>query len=367
MKKHLIFWTLAVIALSSCGKINSDGLYPRAYGDEVVFSLSNTSSPLKTKAEYSGDIDDNDIERIDWVEGEQISIACAQTENNFFNYTVASVQTDGHESEASVTHDPGESGLCWKGDDTYNFYAVSPYSSTLTMNGVAVFDLPTAQSFDSSKSGWNTGHSNFKAAVSPAYMQMTAKQSVIKSGDDPSDPVDLPFMILPTVLEFTLSGEADMVVDQVKLESSSTPLTGQYQVYIDQNESAAHPEYPRIYIQRPEDVTKSASMVLRESGEPVEVKTGEDITFTFMLLPTDIKDLTFFLTRRDAEGTPYTFKTRLSYANGETLKFDAHKKYLIKGMVVPEGAKWTINYDPVVVTSWYSGVEEDLELEAPGA
>ncbi len=356
MKKHLIFWTLAVIALSSCGKINSDGLYSRAYGEEVVFSLSNTSSPLKTKAEYSGDIDDNGIERIDWVEGEKIRIACAQTENNFFNYTVTSVQTGGHESEASVTHDPGSSGLRWKGDNTYNFYAISPLS-TLFPAGYAAFTLPSSQDYDTSKSGWNEGHTNFKAVVSPDYMQMTAKQSVIKSGEDPADPVDLPFMMLPTVLEFTLTGESDMKIIGVGLESSSTPLTGQYQVYIDQ-ESEDYPGFPEINIQDSDLVYNTASIDL--SDNPVEIKAAtetteaESLTFTFMLLPTDIKDLTFFLTRLDKNDDPYTVKTKLSYADGKTLKFDAHKKYLIKGMVVPESVTWIINND-IVVSPWLEG------------
>ena len=352
MKKHLIFWTLAVIALSSCGKINSDGLYSRAYGEEVVFSLSNTSSPLKTKAEYSGDIDGEGIERIDWVIGDVISVACAQAENTSFNYTVSSVTVDGHESDAELSHDPGETGLRWKDEGIYNFYATSPVS-TLFASGEAAFTLPRRQA-PSSESGWNEDHTNFKAAVSSDYMQMTAKTSVEKEGEDPGDPVDLPFVMLPTVLEFTLKGEADMVVDSVKLESENW-LTGEYQVHINQAESPGS-VFPSITLQSRLQ-KRSAAIGIRDGGYPVEIKAAtettdaESLTFTFMLLPTKIQDLTFYLTRI-VSGEPYTVKTELrysdSYLSDEFLTFDAHKKYLIKGMVVPESVKWEIEGEVIV-------------------
>ena len=388
MKKSIILLMASCAILASCGKMGEDGLYSRASGQEVVFSLSNVKSNSATKSEYSGDTE-NGIERIDWVNGEKMSVACEQTSKNYFAYTVSSVTTDNRHSKAEVTHDPGASGLKWNDNGTYYFYAMSPATQDLTPRGTGFFTLPETQIQDTANSGWNTDGSNFKSAVNPDYMQMTSYSIVEKTSDDFAPPVDLPFVMLPTVLEFTLSCEDDMTVDQVKLSSSGN-ITGRYYVYIDKQAGSTQnpkPVYPETGL-TDGGGSKSASITLRDGGDhPVYVEQGKTITFTFMLLPQDIQNLTFFITRQDEDGNPYTLKTSLSYADGTTLKFDAHTKYRITGMIVPGGVKWTVNYDPDVeqwnnggatpinpvpqvnydtfVTSWDSGVEENLELTKP--
>ena len=76
--------------------------------------------------------------------------------------------------------------------------------------------------------------------------------------------------------------------------------------------------------------------------------------------------------------------TRLGYTDGTGVLFPQFKKTVVNGVFVPEGAQWTVKYDPTVqswntetgidinpmpkigddpfVTSWDSGIDKELEL-----
>ena len=380
----------AALILMSCGRIDSfEGLYSRAKGEEIVFGVSSSNGAVFTKSTYSGEeipSGGKSLERIDWVEGEKLSLACAKVENiKTFSYKVASVETDGTFSYAGITHDASDEGLRWGDDGDYYFYAQSPESTNLTVYGTTIFNLPKDQTGTGS---WNSGNTKYTVAANPDYMHMTSYSVVTKNGSAPAPPVDLPFTMLPTVIEFTLSGEAGMTVKNIGLVSTQY-LTGESHVDIAsqaRSTESPKPEYPECTITSSTPEFKEAWLsTMTAEGFPVEIAEGKSLTGTIFLNPCDISHLSFCITTKDGDADTYTTrKTSMKYVSGDWLKFDAHKKYRIKGVIVPDGVEWIINYDPTVqswdkddesinplpevgekpfVTSWDSGMDENLDMQ----
>ena len=345
----------AILLLVSCGRIDSfEGLYSRAKGEEIVFGVSSNGGGVFTKSVYSGEEiaqDSKNYERIDWVEGEELSLACAQVSDiKTFKYEVVSVESSGIQSKAGITHDAGDEGLRWGDDGDYYFYAQSPASTTLMTSGHAQFVLPKNQTGAGS---WNSGNTKYTVAPNPDYMHMTSYSVVTKNGSTPAPPVDLPFSMLPTVIEFTLSGEADMAVKNIGLISSQY-LTGRSEVDIASQAKSTEspkPEFPECTITSSTPEFKEAWLSMTSDGSPVEIEKGQSLTGTLFMNPNDITQLSFCITTKDDDAETYTtFKTSLKYKDGDWLKFEAHKKYRIKGVIVPENVLWEIIDGEVFVT-----------------
>ena len=343
----------AILLLVSCGRIDSfEGLYSRAKGEEIVFGVSSNGGGVFTKSEYSGEeiaSGDKYYERIDWVEGEKLSIACSKVEDvKTFDYEVVSVEVAGKICNADITHADEDEGLRWGDDGDYYFYAQSPKSANLTTYGITSFVLPENQTGTGS---WDSGSTKYTVAPNPDYMHMTSYSVVTKSGSAPAPPVDLPFSMLPTVIEFTLSGEDDMVVKNIGLLSNQY-LTGRSEIDIASQAKSAvspKPEFPECTTTEGFDEVWLSTMT--SGGSPVEIEKGQSLTGTLFMNPNDITQLSFCITTKDDDAETYTtFKTSLKYKDGDWLKFEAHKKYRIKGVIVPENVLWEIIDGEVFVT-----------------
>lgn len=368
MKVSKVLVVLSAVMLSaSCDRMDSfEGLYSRAKGEEIVFGVSNSNGGVFTKSEYSGEEieqDSKNYERIDWVEGEELSLACAQVSDiKTFSYEVASVETDGTFSYAGITHDASDEGLRWGDDGDYYFYAQSPESDNLLTSGHTHFIIPKDQTGTGS---WDNGNTKYTVAANPDYMHMTSYSVVTKNGSTPAPPVDLPFTMLPTVIEFTLSGEAGMAVKNIGLVSTQY-LTGRSEVNIASQAKSTQspkPEYPECTITSSTPEFKEAWLsTMTTGGSPVEIAEGKSLTGTIFLNPCNISNLSFCITIKDDDAETYTtFKTSLKYASGEWLKFDAHKKYRIKGVVIPEAIEWDVE-GTIFVTAWTNGVNQNIQL-----
>ena len=121
MRTNAIFYlTLALCAgvVSACvdENINSD---KDVNGKAIKFGLSSQ----KTKTVY----DDKDSYQINWVNGDQITIFCAEAESAksaLYNVTPASTAKDG------IITNAGSDVLQWGGDGLkHYFYAVYPGST----------------------------------------------------------------------------------------------------------------------------------------------------------------------------------------------------------------------------------------------
>ena len=163
MKSKYLFATMmAMVAVfASCeSQLESDGT-----GNPVRFTARTRNSSV-TKTIYSGyKYTSENIERIDWENGDIIRIASDQVSepsSKFADYTISLKDNTNQYSNATAEPFGAEHGLIW-GSGTHTFYAMYPSPSTTGAqsgldlsisggNGIVTAVLPQDQSFASARS-----------------------------------------------------------------------------------------------------------------------------------------------------------------------------------------------------------------------
>ena len=207
MRTNAIFYlTLALCAgvVSACvdENINSD---KDVNGKAIKFGLSSQ----KTKTVY----DDTDPYQINWVNGDQIKIFCAEAEtakSALYNVTPASTAKDGTIAKA------GSDMLQWGGDGlTHHFYAVYPGSTAkVDENGIATFSINRNQKCTVTTTN---GYEN-NVVAKP---DMKNANMVAYTAAEPTDEtVSLSFKPLMTTLEIVVKGPGS------NINSSNARVTG---------------------------------------------------------------------------------------------------------------------------------------------
>ena len=207
MRTNAIFYlTLALCAgvVSACvdENINSD---KDVNGKAIKFGLSSQ----KTKTEY----DDTDPYQINWVDGDQITIFCAEAESAksaLYNVTPASTAKDGTITNA------GSDVLQWGGDGlTHHFYAVYPgRTANVDENGIATFSINRNQKCTVTTTN---GYEN-NVVAKP---DMKNANMVAYTATEPTDEtVSLSFKPLMTTLEIVVTGPT------TNINSSNARVTG---------------------------------------------------------------------------------------------------------------------------------------------
>ena len=207
MRTNAIFYlTLALCAgvVSACvdENINSD---KDVNGKAIKFGLSSQ----KTKTEY----DDTDPYQINWVNGDQIRIFCAEAEtakSALYNVTPASTAKDGTIAKA------GSDELQWGGDGLkHHFYAVYPGSTAkVDEKGIATFSINRNQKCTVTTTN---GYEN-NVVAKP---DMKNANMVAYTAAEPTDePVSLSFKPLMTTLEIVVTGPT------TNINSSNARVTG---------------------------------------------------------------------------------------------------------------------------------------------
>ena len=207
MRTNAIFYlTLALCAgvVSACvdENINSD---KDVNGKAIKFGLSSQ----KTKTVY----DDKDSYQINWVNGDQIKIFCAEAEtakSALYNVTPASTAKDGTITNA------GSDVLQWGGDGlTHHFYAVYPgRTANVDENGIATFSINRNQKCTvTTTNGYDTD-----VVAKP---DMKNANMVAYTATEPTDGiVSLIFKPLMTTLEIVVKGPGS------NINSSNARVTG---------------------------------------------------------------------------------------------------------------------------------------------
>lgn len=207
MRTNAIFYlTLALCAgvVSACvdENINSD---KDVNGKAIKFGLSSQ----KTRTVY----DDNDPYQINWVNGDQIKIFCAEAEtakSALYNVTPARTAKDGTIAKA------GSDELQWGGDGlTHHFYAVYPGSTAdVDENGIAKFSINRNQKCTVTTTN---GYEN-NVVAKP---DMKNANMVAYTAAEPTDgTVSLSFKPLMTTLEIVVTGP------KTNINSSNARVTG---------------------------------------------------------------------------------------------------------------------------------------------
>lgn len=207
MRTNAIFYlTLALCAgvVSACvdENINSD---KDVNGKAIKFGLSSQ----KTKTVYDG----ADQYQINWVNGDQIKIFCAEAEtakSALYNVTPASTAKNGTIAKA------GSDELQWGGDGLmHNFYAIYPGNAVEeVVDGIATFSINRNQKCTvTTTNGYDTD-----VVAKP---DMKNANMVAYTATEPTDGiVSLSFKPLMTTLEIVVTGPT------TNINSSNARVTG---------------------------------------------------------------------------------------------------------------------------------------------
>ena len=201
---YVLALALCAGVVSGCVDESLDG-GKEVSGKAIKFGLSSQ----KTKTVY----DDTDPYQINWVNGDQIKIFCAEAESAksaVYNVTLASTAKDGTIANA------GSDVLQWGGDAlTHHFYAVYPGSTAkVDENGIATFTINRNQKCTV------TTTNGYDANV-VAKPDMKNANMVAYTATEPTDKtVSLTFKPLMTTLEIVVKGPA------TNINSSNARVTG---------------------------------------------------------------------------------------------------------------------------------------------
>ncbi|MCQ2127639.1 MAG: fimbrillin family protein, partial [Bacteroidaceae bacterium] len=310
---------------------------------------------------------------LDWEIGDKLTIYCAQctkvqtdveSAKHVSDYVVTEVDPDetGSDSYAAIGNPgPDVEGLQWGDDVEHVFYAVYPKTSISgrTITGT----IPQIQSV---KSVSETASKVAAPYMTSMYMVSKTVVPASKVGDD----VTLVFQPLTTALEFTVTNKFDdtfsaMIVNSISLVSTGHALSGGFAVDMDQNGSYGR---PKTTLASGTTVADDNTVTIDFGDDPVTVAYGKTLTFTFFLNPgneeDEVNDLTFVINGTNAGNSEtFTRRAKLEDKDGHGVTFKTHQKTRISGLMVPEGVKWTINYNQILVTSWDNGIEDDLDME----
>lgn len=365
-----------LLALVSCGKMGP--LFPRTPGSEIVFG-SSLRHGASTKAAYSGVLNGDKYERIDWVDGDKIRIYCQQAVMpedktvdpalHWADYSIktGTVASEGVSSSAKVSHISSSQYLTWGAPATKHWFsALCPApGSTGAVSGTAVSEdkvtcvLPDVQEYSKIE--------GTVAKPNAAYMYLAGCGEAQSSEDKGGDAVNLYFDPAVTTFEFTLKNAYEsgnsMTIASAGITVASGKLAGTYDVYVKD----------RIGV----DITKTlkttdislsdegSSETITMNFSPV-VTVAKDAEFTFTLFAqpgNNISKLTFWMIDESGVKRSFAFK----YADPDNpdgvegwVNFIAFHKARITGLMAPESAGWIINMVPVVV-DW---IPDEQEIDA---
>ena len=334
MKRNLTFSILLgagmILFLAGCQQKGPEG---SGTGDLVQFKA--TSGP-STRTAYSGIVDDNKIERIDWSKGDQVLVWSDEAVDRLGNgkknsmYEVGTITPNNEQSVATVT-DPMGTGLVFtEGVDQFTFWGFYPYGETSTTPTVDIvsYVMPATQSGTEYN---DTDKTIVKPDMTNAYMV------AVESGVAPKTLVDLKFYPAFTAFEITVTGDAgnqsDLDLASVTLTSASGyPVAGNVTANIKSGLTSTY------------TVANKSESITYTLPSDAKVKKDQNLTFTIFAVPQAINGLTLTFTFSDNSTRTARIKTK----DGNDVTFAACKKHRLYGLALPEG-------------DWHLYLETDIE------
>lgn len=357
MKRQTIIMMLALVGLTLMLTSCETTLTPKK-GKQVQFSAT-LKSGMKTKTSYSGVIDNNKIERIDWVPGDKISIISSDgtkvatpSGKQDAVYTISGVTASGHLSNAQLANN-SSSGLTWNDDDVedvtfYGAYPPTEYGFLTLENGKKVIEFkemtipanPTL-TWDGNTASPDMTHAYMVAAPATYNSQVAEGTSAIH----------LDFYPLFNAFEIDLAS-ADKTLSLKKLEliadrinNVQTPLTGKlvYDNYMSANGSPSASDVSRLVD------NDSYKLSVNLEGKSISKDADGHVHFTVLALPGDITNLTLAVTYVDPVDANKTKTRKLKLQqSGSFITFPAFHKALIKGLALDDGSNWRLTINTAV-------------------
>lgn len=303
MKKiYKIVAFLAVILFTACqdDELVKEIEKPVQVGDEIMFGANagfEISNP-ESRTEYGGTENIVDgKEPINWTEGDQVEIYCAEASNGpTAHYTV---QT-GTDNGSTITYlvKNGDSSLQWGGNDTHTFYAMYPSSQMFTadqstlaqgvkMDGTKLTGIiPAAQNLASI----TETNGNYVVAPDMKYAYMAARSTATRADGS----VNLNFVPIVTAVQIQLivptsvtSGTGAVVpVSIAEIQVQGSGIAGGFTADLSKW-TGTYPECTNS-----EDGTDNIQIPVWQDNKPITLAAGKSLTFTVFLRPgADISNL----------------------------------------------------------------------------
>jgi len=303
----------ATIFATGCTKEITGG---SSAGRKISFGVTSSfNSYIGTKTSYSGEKFESDngvLERIDWVDGDLITIYSpdSETEINAADYAITDIEepTDV-KSKAKIKENDPDEVLYWGEDynksfDFYSFYPAEAQnknniSYTPTDDGIEI----TAKLY-SSQDG--TPNMNF------AYMYAKS-QGAPKNGS-----VTLDFKPMVTTFQITIGCEANdesVTLTGFSLRSGSKALVGEYTASVNSEGEVTYDV--------PEKEDGVNNIITINFDEEITLSGDNKAKFVIFALPIDYNDLKISFTRND--GTKRSLELR--DVDNNYIEFGGTKKH----------------------------------------
>lgn len=323
--------SLAVLSLVAACVISSCHVPAEGGGSasEIRFS-GRTMGGLLTKTSYSGPLPSSSVERIDWEDGDQLTIVSPsaqvydKSQNPWglkhnqgtwskvdYRVVTSSITPDGSQSKAKISPVP-ENGLLWEETGPYYFYGIYPAEGLRTgiswsgsgagqgnLSAIMPKDQTLGQTVNPSTLSTGTGIKRLRVVkpdMDNAFMYAALQATVAEKGKGPED-VSLDFYPMFTAFEFGVKALPDesgnpvtFLVDSVILVSKSCALSDAFAATVTLGSSGskitypAAPNYP-LYSSGQNDTVKL--QMPRGSGgtTSIEVSSEDSLVFTVFVLP----------------------------------------------------------------------------------
>ena len=334
---------LAGLVLAGCQKGNTV-----KYGSPVRFTASSTLPSTRTA--YSGVVTGG-IERINWLEGEELLIwsdnaVDRDSDAKYSVYQIVSPSGSGAKSTATLKNPEGENGLVYTDATTYSFWGVSPVISGAPTAGTASYTIPAAQQMPSTETASTAnGVTTIPADMANAYL-LSAYE-----GAKEDEKITMDFYPGFTAFELTLTADpefdGDITIEKVELLSESGLAGSVVATLVPGTETntvdgTAHTVGAHTY------VCTSAGSATYTLPDDTTVDKDTKVTFTVFALPQNIVGLQLKIyVEVDGETTSFTGTLK---KNGNPITFGMCEKHRIKGVAIP-GNLWKIYYQPGIVTA----------------
>lgn len=398
----------AIVALTGCVKENLEETIKVREGDEIVFGARagyennspNTKTIYKGKDSYytigEGD-NQKTMEAVHWLPGDKVMIYCDQG-NQTAHYQVTATGI-GNNTEAKTSlekmqlHGVGNNGIQWQNikENDHTFYAVYPspyqfstpnvdsdlleasnYQDRITGEGTQLnCYLPVSQAPSSIEV--KADGSGYIAHPNMDYAYMIAKQ-VVKANANGEVPagVDLDFRPIVTALEVTMTFpenytyEEDgtgndievtyspLTISNVRFETTDgDPLVGPFSLDLANYEFDDNKvTYPSVTIPQSNEVRNTVGVQLYRDVDglltPLTLQTGQKLTFTVFMLPTDINNLKIYVD--------------LKSGSLKNLTIEAHKKQFLVNLVLPATSSETTT-TTTSGSNWITQLPDNVLIE----
>lgn len=303
------------------------------YGpDSLIFDTAAAGEvEAETRTIFSGS-ESNGIERINWVNGDSMSIEYERGSNLQTGvYGVISRSASGTKDNATVTNISGTTLNWLGGSGTHKFYAMYPEATfTSAANGPTIKGtIPSSQSVT-----WNDSQKKYLPSdMTKCYM--VGYTTVTTSS--PTSRVAIPFVPAVTMFEFNLKRASSGTTYVKSATLTATNLTGTFQFKLTGGTNARGSDWwnhttsgtnPTSISSPGNSITVSFASF--NSGKGATMTNTTALNFTMLALPISYTNPVLTLVMSTDNGTTY-FTKKVTLAN----TFAACKKHVITNNSVP--------------------------------